>query len=37
MDFGNIAAIVMACLLPIGIAYVLSKQAQLGAYKGDND
>ena len=32
MDFGNIAAIVVACLLPFGIVYVLWKQAQLGCY-----
>ena len=32
MDFGNIAAIVVACLLPFGIAYVVKKQADMGCY-----
>jgi len=33
MDFGNIAAIIVACLIPFGLWYVAKKQAEMGCYK----
>ena len=33
MDFGNIAAIVVVCLIPFGLVYVVKMQAGMGCYK----